>query len=123
MQADSAGLARLFEGAPLGRRVYDAVAERMLVHDDVSTRVTKSQVAFRRRRGFCWVWLPGRYLSQPGAEVVLSLALERVDPDPRWKQVVDVGRGRWMHHLEVRAVAELDAQVDGWLEEAYALAG
>jgi len=37
---------------------------------------------------------------------------------PRFKQVVHPTPKQWMHHLEVRNVAELDEQVGGWLREA-----
>ena len=44
---------------------------------DTTVQVSRSQVALRRRRGFGWLWLPGRYLARPGAEVVLTVALGR----------------------------------------------
>ena len=82
-------------------------------------RLTSSQVAFRRRIGFAWLWAPGRWLDRPDSEVVLSIGLrERVD-SPRWKQVVEPYPGRWMHHLEVPDAAVLDAEVAGWLAAAY----
>lgn len=110
-----------FEGAPFGRQVFDAVARIVDGMGPATVRVTKSQVAFRHRRGFCWVWLPGRYLARPGVEVVVSLALDREDERSRWKQVVPVG-GHWMHHLEIHDVAELDDEVVALLAEAYASA-
>jgi len=111
-----------FDDAPLGRRVHDELVQLVDGLGPATARVTKSQVAFRRRRGFCWVWLPPMYLSHPGAEVVVSFALDRPDPSPRWKQTVHVG-GHWMHHLEVHDVAEVDAEVAAWLAEAYSSAG
>jgi len=97
-----------FHDVPLGRRVYDELVRLVDGHGPATARVTKSQVAFVRRRGFCWVWLPPMYLSHPGVDVVVSVALDRPDPSPRWKQTVHVG-GHWMHHLEVHDVAEIDA--------------
>jgi hypothetical protein len=89
---------------------------------DASIRLTATQVAFRHRIGFAWLWLPGRWLAHPDAEVVLSIGLrERID-SPRWKQVVTPYPGRWMHHLEVRDPAELDAEIAGWLATAYGAA-
>lgn len=113
----------LFRGTALGRQVYDAVATLVDDLGPATARVTKSQAAFRRRVGFCWVWPPGRYLRRPAAEVVVSVALPRRDPSDRWKQVVAVGSHRWMHHLEVRGLDELDVELSGWLVEAYAAAG
>jgi hypothetical protein len=116
-------LEEFFHDVPLGRKVYDAVAGLVDGLGPATVRVTKSQVAFRRRTGFGWVWLPGTYLPHPAADVVLSVGLARQDPSPRWKQTVQVSPTRWMHHLEVRDLADLDAEVEGWLAEAYELAG
>jgi len=85
-------------------------------------RVTRSQVAYRRRRAFAWTWLPGRWLRRPGAEVVLSVSLPRRDDSARWKEVVNPAPGRWMHHLEIRAAADLDDEVAAWLAEAWTAA-
>ena len=46
---------------PLGRRPARVAA-------------SKSQVAFHRRRGFAYMWMPGMYLRKPAADVVLSIA-------------------------------------------------
>jgi hypothetical protein len=85
-------------------------------------RVTRSQVAYRRRRAFAWTWLPGRWLRSPGAEVVLSVSLPRRDGSARWREVVNPAPGRWMHHLEIRAAADLDDEVAAWLAEAWTAA-
>ncbi len=76
-------------------------------------------MAFCRRTGFAYLSLPGRWLSHPSAEVVLSIALARQDGSARCKQVAHPALRVWMHHLEVRSVAELDAEVAEWLQEAY----
>lgn len=101
-------------------RVWQVVAGTT---DDVRARVTASQVALRRRRGFAWLWLPERYLRRPVAEVVLSIALGRHDPSPRFKEVVRPARAHWMDHLEVGGPAEIDDEVAAWLREAAARAG
>ena len=68
-----------FHDAPLGRSVYDELVRLVDGLGPATARITKSQVAFRRRGGFCWVWLPPMYLSHPGADVVVSVALDRPD--------------------------------------------
>lgn len=88
----------------------------------VEIRTSRSQIAFRRRRGFAYLWLPGRYLARPGADVVLAVVLDRRDESPRWKEVAHPAPTHWMHHLEVHDPAEIDEQVAGWLWEAYARA-
>ncbi|MFD6231711.1 DUF5655 domain-containing protein [Streptomyces sp. NPDC060232] len=101
-----------------------AVFERMssLLEEPIEVRVSRSQVAFRRRHGFAYLWLPGRYLHAPTAEVVLSIALGRHDPSPRFKEVSHPTPRHWMHHLEVHSLDDIDEQVTAWLIEAAARA-
>jgi hypothetical protein len=112
-----------FGPVALGRRVYAALAALVDELGPSTVRVTRSQVAFCRATGFCWVWLPGTYLTHPAAEVVVSIALPRQDTSPRWKESVRVSGTRWMHHLEMRAPGDVDAEVAAWLAEAYEAAG
>lgn len=110
-------------GHPIALAVFARVRDVLEAAGRVEVRVSKSQIAFRRDRGFAYLWLPGRYLAQPGADVVLSVALGRRDGSPRWKQVVEPAPGRWMHHLEIRDVTEVDDEVASWLTEAADRAG
>ena len=113
----SGGVEAFLEGSALGLAVLRYVRG---VIPDAEVRVTKSQIAFRRRRAFAWLWRPRMYLGARGAEIVLSIALPREDPSARWKQVVRPSSRTWMHHLEVASVDELDPQLEGWLREAAA---
>ncbi len=88
-----------------------------------SMAVTKSQIAFRRRKAFAWVWIPDRYLRGSHAPLVLSLAFRHRDPSPRWKQVVEPAPGRFMHHMELNSAGDLDEEVLRWMSEAWAEAG
>jgi hypothetical protein len=99
------------------------VLEALAPDGPIEVRVSKSQVAFRRQRGFAYLWLPGRYLARPHAEVVLSIALGCHVESPRWKQVVEPTPGRWMHHLEIRDITDVDEEVVRWLREAANRAG
>jgi hypothetical protein len=82
-------------------------------------QVTKSQVAFRRRKAFAWAWRPEQYLRRRAAPLVLSVALRRRDASARWKQIVEPARGRFMHHLELYTLADVDEAVRGWVSEAW----
>ena len=108
-----------FAESPFGLRVFEAVSERLDGFGPREVRVTKTQVAFRHRVGFAWLWRPGQHLAHPGAEVVLSIALSREDGSPRWKEVAHPSPKHWMHHLEVHDLADLDDEVTAWLREAY----
>jgi hypothetical protein len=81
--------------------------------------VSKSQVAFARRRIFARAWVPGQYLGDGYAPLVLTLGFRRRDPLPRWKQIVEPAPGRFTHHLELRAIEEIDDEVRAWLLEAW----
>lgn len=114
---------QFFVDHPLGLAVLHGLLARTSDLGDVEVRVSKSQVALRRMRGFAYLWLPGRYLARPRAEVVLSVAADRRFDSPRWKQVVQPVPGRWMHHLEVSRVGDVDDEVLGWVHEAAVAAG
>jgi hypothetical protein len=105
-------------GHPLALEVFARVRAILQRHGPVTIRTTKSQVAFRRRRGFAYLWLPGQYLARPAAEAVLSVALHRRDDSPRFKEVVHPSPRHWIHHLEIRAASDVDDQVVAWLREA-----
>jgi hypothetical protein len=113
----------LFAGHPAALAVLGAVRAAVEGIGGAQMRVTRSQVAFRRRRGFAYVWRPGQYLSRPSAEAVVSIVLDRRDGSPRWKEVVRPAAAHWMHHLEVDDPAEVDDEVVRWLAEAAELAG
>ena len=112
-----------FAGSELGLATLARVRDVLATHPDVSERTTRSQVAFRRRTGFAFLWRPEQYLRHPGAEVVLSIGLPRRLGSSRFKQVAHPARTTWMHHLEVHDVGDVDDEVAGWLREAAGGAG
>jgi hypothetical protein len=107
----------------LGRAVFEAVLEILSSFGDVTVRTTRSQIAFKRRRGFASIWLPGMYLARPQAEVVLSIATDREANSPRFKEIAHPSPRIWQHHLEVRSVGDIDEEVRSWLRGAYDSAG
>lgn len=112
-----------FAGFPESRALFDAVQAAVAAIGRAEVRVTKSQVAFRHTRAFAWAWMPDQYLGAGHAPLVLTLALRRRDPSPRWKEIVEPAPGRFTHHLELRSAADVDAQVRRWMEEAWEQAG
>jgi hypothetical protein len=112
----------LFEGFPESVAMFHGVQRVLSAVGEVSVSVSKSQVAFRRRKGFAYVWRPGQYLHSQ-VPAVLSIALPHEVRSARFKEVVHPSPNVWMHHLELHEPSEIDDQVRGWLEEAYANAG
>lgn len=112
----------LFDGFPRGLAVCRAVEQAVAAIGDAAVVVSKSQVAFRRRRGFAYVWRPGQYVDSE-VPAVLSLALPREVVSHPFKEVVHPSSQVWMHHLELDDAAQVDNQVRAWLQEAYDGAG
>lgn len=107
----------LFAGDDVALAVLTRVRAVLEAAGPVEERTTKSQVAFRRSRGFAYLWPPARYV-RTTVPVVLSVALRRRDTSPRWKEVANPRPRLWIHHLEVRDVDELDDEVVDLLREA-----
>ena len=111
-----------FAGSPTGLAVYRAVADVVSALGPAEVRVTKSQVAFRRRKGFAYVWRPDQYL-RSDVPAVLSIPLPAEIHSARFKEVAHPAPTVWMHHLELHGPAEVDDEVRGWLAAAYEQAG
>lgn len=112
----------LFRGFPDGPAICRRVQQAISTIGEVSVAVTKSQLAFRRRRGFAYIWRPGQYVDSD-VPAVLSIALSHEVTSERFKSVVHPAKNVWMHHIELRDVSQVDDQVRGWLADAYACAG
>jgi hypothetical protein len=112
---------RLFAGRPFALTVVDALARMVESMGQATMLTTKSQIALRRRRSFAYLWPP--VLGNHRVEIVLSIALDRHDPSPRFKQVAHPAPHVWMHHMEIRDLAQLDHEVRAWLLEAFEKAG
>jgi hypothetical protein len=117
------GPERLFAAEPGALEIFRTVRGMLEALGPVEVRTTRTQVTFRRRRGFAYLWLPVAWACRPGTLAVLSIALPHEVASPRWKQVAHPARTTWMHHLELHGPADLDAEVAGWLREAFDRAG
>lgn len=122
MEPEHPAAESFFAGHPDGQAVAAAVRGAVEVLGAHGVRISRSQVAFRRRTGFAYLWRPGQYLSSD-VPAVLSLALPREVPSERWKEVAHPTTHVWMHHLELRTPDEVDDEVRAWLAEAYDAAG
>lgn len=107
-----------FVGQDASKRIFEAVLTAIENLGPADMRVSKSQIAFRCRRTFAWVWIPGRYLRGAVAPLVLTLAFRQRDLSPRWKEVVEPATGHFMHHLELYSAADVGTDVVNWLAEA-----
>lgn len=112
-----------FEGQPKALRLFEAVRQAVEAIGPAEMKVSRSQIAFRRRRNFAIVWRPEQYLKWPAAPLVLTLSFRERQPSPRWKEITEAAPGRFTHHLELYAAKDVDAEVKRWLSEAWEGAG
>jgi len=109
-----------FQGRSVSKRLFNAISREVDQLGDATVRVSKSQIAFRRKRNFALVWIPGQYLKSPfTAPLVLTLSFSHPDSSSRWKEVTAVGPKRFTHHLELYRENEIDEQVRRWLRNAW----
>jgi hypothetical protein len=106
-------------GHDLAQQLFAAIASVVGELEAVTILTSKSQIAFRRRRNFAWVWIPGKYLRGRGAPLVLTLVFAMRMESPRWKEVVQPRPGFFTHHLELFGLADIDDEVRAWLRAAY----
>jgi hypothetical protein len=114
-------LEQFFAGHEESWQIFEALRRAVAATGPahLQLRVTKSQIAFRRRRPFAWASIPATCLCGDDSPLVLTVALLRRDASPRWKEVVEPAAGRFAHHVELRSDADVDDQVRAWLQEAW----
>lgn len=112
-------LDEFFAGQDLSRQIFETLRREVEAIGPADLRVSKSQVAFRRRKPFAWVWMPGQYLRRQAAPLVLTLSFPGRDPSLRWKEIVEPAPGRFTHHLELYSTAAIDDEVRDWLRAAW----
>ncbi len=105
------------------RSIFDAVRKEVELIGPTELRVTKSQIAFIRRKTVLLVWIPRRYLHRKTAPLALTFLFTEPDPSPRWKQIVEPAPGNFTHHLELFSVVDVNDELKGLLRKAYLRAG
>ena len=112
-------LAEHLAAHPRSARLLDAVRSVLGGIGPTEEVLSRSQVAFRRRRVVVRAWVPDQYLRGDHAPLVLTFEFAEADASERWKQVLEPAPGRFTHHLEVWEPSDLDADVESWLRRAY----
>lgn len=113
----------LLDPFPGAYAVFEAVRAVVARFGPVEVTATKSQVSFRNRIRFAWLWLPILGLRRGPADVYVSFALPAPIASPRIKEVVEVAPGRFQHHVLVPDASRMDAELVRWLRAAYQAAG
>jgi len=98
--------------------IYRALARSVVGLEGVEVVASKSQVAFRARRGFAYAWAPSQYVKSD-VPVVVSIALGEELSSRRFKEIAHPSPSTWMHHLELRRMEDIDRELIEWIKRAY----
>lgn len=99
--------------------IYEAVRDAVASLGPFEVAATKTQVSFRNRTRFAWLWLPVLGLKRGPDDVYLSFDLPTRVRSPRVKEVVQPRPGRFTHHVRVGSATDVDREARGWLKAAY----
>ena len=111
-----------FSGHPIELALYQAFFPQMqAAFPDASVKVQKSQISFYGRHLFAAASLPvRRKKGWPAHCLVITLGLaERLD-SPRVAAAVEPYPNRWTHHILIEGPEQLDGELMGWLQAAWA---
>ncbi len=114
-----------FDGHPELFPVYLAFEEELLRrYPQTRRRVQKTQIAFSNRHIFACVSFlrPRRRAELPPPYFVLTLGLPAPLESGRVAAKTEPYPGRWTTHIPLRAVADLDGELFGWVDQAYRFA-
>jgi hypothetical protein len=115
--------AAYFGEQKLSLQIFEVIQHAVESAGQAEITVSKSQISFRRHKSFAWVWRPGQYLKGKTAPLVITFSLPYRHSSPRWKQIVEPKPGHFTHHLELFSIEEVDDEVYGWIQAAWAAAG
>ena len=110
-----------FDRLPRFLPVYEALKETLSArYPEMTVKTAKTQISFRSRYVFAMVSLPCRRKKEwPKEYLMVSFGLPAQVRSPRIAVSVEACPGRWTHHVLVERTEELDAELLGWLDEAY----
>lgn len=110
-----------FDKMPRMLPLYQILRERLdSAYPEMTVKITKTQISFRSRYVFAMASLPWRRVKGWPAEYLLvSFGLSYQKVSPRIAQSVEAYPNRWTHHVIVERAEEIDAELLGWIDEAY----
>lgn len=108
-------LASHFAGKPpIVRAIFDAILAAVRRCGPVSVLPEKTRIAFQVRMSFAQVTPRRRWVD---GHVVLARRVEH----RRFRSIETISAHNHVHHFRLSTPEDVDAEVCGWLEEAYAV--
>ena len=110
-----------FNEKPVALPLYEAFATRLLAEiDNVTIKVRKAQISFSNKYNFAFVsLLPVRRAKErPKTWITVTFGLRYKKESPRIDVASEPYPNRWMHHMLIFSVDEIDDELMGWIKEA-----
>lgn len=110
-----------FSGQEDRIKLYMSIEEMIKSIGPLTIDIMKSQISFGTKYKFAWVWLPpDSSRKRPKNSVVLSFGLDHRVESKHIAEAVEPYPGRWTHHIIIQDEADLNADVNKWIRQAYA---
>jgi uncharacterized protein DUF5655 len=104
-----------FKGKPAEvRAIYDAVLKAIRRCGPVKVLPEKTRIAFQVRMSFAQLTTRSKWVD---GHVVLARRFEQ----PRFRKIETISPRNHVHHFRLMSAADVDAEVESWLDEAYAV--
>ncbi len=115
MKKLTAEVAQLFEGrAPVVESIYRRLLEVLAGLGPYEVEPKKKSIHLVNGSAFGGV-------HPRASSLLLNLRMSRALVGPRIRKAEQVSKNRWHNEIVVSSAAEIDAEVQGWLAEAYQL--
>jgi hypothetical protein len=114
---------QFFSKMPAALTLYEAAEKKILAMPNVQLEVKRSQISFRSRRVFAWIWLPIRRIkNRPEIYIIMTFGLDHQIISPRIIEAIEPYPNRWTHHLIIEKTSDIDEEVMCWLQQTYMFA-
>lgn len=111
-----------FDGHSAALPMYERLKSELLQEfPNTRVEVHKTQISFKNRHLYaCVSFLPVKRKAQrPDPYLTVTFGLDFPKSSQRIAAVTEVAPNRWTHHVFVGSPEEIDAQLLGWIGEAY----
>lgn len=98
------------------RDIYDTIVTAGRVFGHVVEDIKKTSVHLNRKTAFAGIMTRRDYL-------ILTIKSKHDIDSPRISKREQASANRWHHEMRINAPDEVDAQIIGWLRDAYAISG
>lgn len=94
--------------------IYEAVLKAIRRCGPVTVLPEKTRIAFQVRMSFAQLTTRSKWVD---GHVVLARRFDH----PRFRKIETISLRNHVHHFRLMSVADVDAEVESWLKEAYAV--